>query len=153
MRQYLKARKIFSLRVLIAAHGFMSFPSWKTSFQDLSIDQTSNAADGDVIMPHYYCSYLCSFSLRWVSRQYQTLCWVKCFRSSNRAHSHNISKTNYKFLSFYLFSFRVRSILCGAAAANRYIFAAIATKSYYNIELWLSLPGSMVLYGTLSFIG
>lgn len=48
MRQYLKARKIFSLRVLIAAHGFMSFPSWKTSFQDLSIDQTSNAADGDV---------------------------------------------------------------------------------------------------------
>lgn len=48
MRQYLEARKTFSLCVFLGAHGFMSFPSQKTSFQDFPIDQISNASDGNV---------------------------------------------------------------------------------------------------------
>lgn len=51
------------------------------------------------------------------------------------------------------FFFRSRSFLCGIAAANRYVLATVATKTYYNIEMWLSLPGAIGFYGFISFIG
>lgn len=48
---------------------------------------------------------------------------------------------------------RTRSFLCGIAMATHQILAAIATKTYYNIESWLSLPGAILLYGWISVFG
>lgn len=48
---------------------------------------------------------------------------------------------------------RLRSFLCGIATFVQYILIAIATKTYYNIEMWLSLPGAVAFYGTISVIG
>lgn len=52
-----------------------------------------------------------------------------------------------------IFPFRSRSFLCGIALANHYILSAIASKTYYNIEMWLSLPGAISFYGIISLIG
>lgn len=47
----------------------------------------------------------------------------------------------------------MRSFLCGISAANQYVLTAIATKTYYNIEMWLSLSGATLFYGAISAIG
>lgn len=49
--------------------------------------------------------------------------------------------------------FRLRSFLCGLTLAIRYGLAALATKSYYNLELWLTMPGAILFYGIISLIG
>lgn len=51
------------------------------------------------------------------------------------------------------FIFRSRTFLCGIATANQYVLASIATKTYYDIEMWLSLPGAILFYGVISLIG
>lgn len=52
-----------------------------------------------------------------------------------------------------IFPFRLRSFLCGIAIASDYLLLSISTKIYYNIELWLSLPGANLFYGLIGFIG
>lgn len=47
----------------------------------------------------------------------------------------------------------MRSFLCGLSLASHYALSAIATKTYYNLEMWLSLPGAILLYGLNSVIG
>lgn len=44
-------------------------------------------------------------------------------------------------------------MLSGIAVGCRYVFASIATKTYYDIEMWLSLPGATLFYGAISLIG
>lgn len=44
-------------------------------------------------------------------------------------------------------------MLCSISTADRYIFAAISTKMYYNIETWLTLPGAAAFYGFISLTG
>lgn len=51
------------------------------------------------------------------------------------------------------FAFRSRTFLCGIATANQYVVASIATKTYYDVEMWLSLPGAILFYGIISLIG
>lgn len=48
---------------------------------------------------------------------------------------------------------RMRSLLCGVSLASSYVLASIATKTYYNLEMWLSLPGAILLFGLNSVIG
>lgn len=49
--------------------------------------------------------------------------------------------------------YRLRSMLCSITTADRYVFSAISTKVFYNIETWLSLPGAAAFYGFISFAG
>ncbi|XP_055326876.1 facilitated trehalose transporter Tret1-like [Sitodiplosis mosellana] len=49
--------------------------------------------------------------------------------------------------------FKLRSMLCSISTADRYIFTAISTKMYYNIETWFSLPGAAAFYGFISLTG
>lgn len=48
---------------------------------------------------------------------------------------------------------RTRSFLCGIATANHYLVASLITKTYYNIEIWLSLPGAILFYAVIGVIG
>lgn len=52
-----------------------------------------------------------------------------------------------------VFPFKLRSFLCGLTLAIRYIFASIATKTYFNVEMFLSLSGATLFYGLLSLVG
>lgn len=49
--------------------------------------------------------------------------------------------------------FRSRSYASGIAAAIAYVFWFLSTKTYYNLEMWLSLTGVAWFYGGFSFIG
>lgn len=51
------------------------------------------------------------------------------------------------------FSNRSRGVATGLAAATNYILAFAATKSYYNLETTLSMPGVSLLYGIIGFLG
>lgn len=64
----------------------------------------------------------------------------------------NIYNYNKMFQHFELW-FRSRSFLCGIATANQYILASISTKTYYNIETFLTLPGAILFYGCISLFG
>lgn len=44
-------------------------------------------------------------------------------------------------------------MLVSIVSGIRYIFGAISTKLYYNIELWLTLPGAAAFYGFVSLAG
>lgn len=44
-------------------------------------------------------------------------------------------------------------MLLSIISGFRYIFVAFSTKLYYNIELWLSLPGAAAFYGLITLIG
>lgn len=57
------------------------------------------------------------------------------------------------FIRFFWFFHRTRSFLCGIATANHYLVASIVTKSYYNIEVWLTLPGAILFYAVIGVIG
>lgn len=52
-----------------------------------------------------------------------------------------------------VYCFRSRSFLCSISTAFQYIFAAIATKTYYTIETLLSLSGAPFFYGIITLIG
>lgn len=52
-----------------------------------------------------------------------------------------------------VFPFKLRSFLTGVTLALRYLIAAISTKLYYNIEIWLTLSGAILFYGIVSLIG
>lgn len=43
--------------------------------------------------------------------------------------------------------------MTGLSTACEYIFAFVATKSFYNIEDLLSLPGAITVYGAVAFFG
>lgn len=65
-----------------------------------------------------------------------------------------ISKWNCLiFCKFYGENIRLRSFLCGITLAIRYFIAAISTKLYYIVEVWLTLPGTILFYGIISLIG
>lgn len=48
---------------------------------------------------------------------------------------------------------RTRAYATGLCAACNYIMQFVATKSYYNLELALSVPGVAVLYGFIALFG
>lgn len=56
-------------------------------------------------------------------------------------------------LTSELFPFKFRSTLCCIVSAERYMFAAIASRFYYNVEQLFSLPGAALFYGCVSLIG
>lgn len=55
--------------------------------------------------------------------------------------------------NIYVNYFRSRSFLVGIWTAVHYILAAIATKTYFTVETFLSLPGAAAFYGCISLIG
>lgn len=44
-------------------------------------------------------------------------------------------------------------MLLTIALASRYVFASIATATYYEIESFLSIPGAILFYGCISLVG
>lgn len=52
-----------------------------------------------------------------------------------------------------VYPFKMRSFLCGLSLASSYVLASIAAKTYFTLEMWLSLPGTVLLYGLNSVIG
>lgn len=53
-----------------------------------------------------------------------------------------------------MFTFdRARGIIASFAAAFAYIMTFICTKTYYNLETWLSLPGISLLYCIVAATG
>lgn len=51
-----------------------------------------------------------------------------------------------------IFPFKSRSFYCGIVAAENQLLAFFATKTYYDLEAWLSLPGVILFYGMLGAI-
>lgn len=58
---------------------------------------------------------------------------------------------HFNTFSFYLFR-RTRSFFCGIATGNHYLVASIVTKTYYNIEIWLSLPCAILFYTIINVV-
>lgn len=57
-------------------------------------------------------------------------------------------------LNLFVFIFkRSRALASGLVAAINYILAFIATKTYYNLEMTLSIPGVICFYGVIGVIG
>lgn len=83
-----------------------------------------------------------------------TFFYRKCFHSSKWQfwNIFEISKMRNN-LNYCFFWFRSRSFLVGLAKATQYVLTSFATKTYYNVEMWLSLPGATLFYGSISFIG
>lgn len=48
---------------------------------------------------------------------------------------------------------RSRSFYCALAGAENQLFAFVATKTYYDFERLLSLPGVIFFYGAIGVIG
>lgn len=107
------------------------------------------------IMLHWVLCYYRDF----VAKRAPILCHScmspKCIHSS-MFNSHllcqNFSSQNFNWVQVGVV-FRMRSFLCGLTLASSYILASIATKTYYNLEMWLSLPGAILVYGLNSVIG
>lgn len=119
----------------IGAIGFSFLPSGWSSFKNCSLDITNTNSS---ISADYRYSYShVSLALILVMQ------FVVCI---------GISIIPFILIS-EVFPFRLRSMLCSITTASRYIFAAISSKLYYNIEMWLSLPGSAAFYGFISLTG
>lgn len=56
------------------------------------------------------------------------------------------------FTSFAQY-FRSRAFASGLVAAVNYLLAFAATKTYYDLETFLSLPGVILFYGIIGIIG
>lgn len=52
-----------------------------------------------------------------------------------------------------VFPMKSRTFLSGIAAASHYVVASFSAKTYYNIEMWFSLPGAIAFYGVVGLIG
>ncbi|XP_031626287.1 facilitated trehalose transporter Tret1-1-like, partial [Contarinia nasturtii] len=52
-----------------------------------------------------------------------------------------------------LFPFKSRGIACGVASAIFFVFAIIGSKTYYDLETAISLPGVSIMHACISFIG
>ncbi|XP_052868649.1 facilitated trehalose transporter Tret1-like [Anopheles cruzii] len=52
-----------------------------------------------------------------------------------------------------VFPFRNRSLACGITAALHYVMSFVTTKTYFNLESALSLPGVILFYGVMGLIG
>lgn len=48
---------------------------------------------------------------------------------------------------------RTRGIASGITAALNYVMTFVAVKTYINVEQFLTIPGSMILFGTNCLIG
>lgn len=93
----------------------------------------------------------CSFVL--VSALPPHLMWsmAKSFHSSK-----SFAILQFKSESLIKFnnsSIRLRSFLCGIVFAVRYFVISVVKKTYYDIEVWLTLPGAVVFYGIITFVG
>lgn len=62
-------------------------------------------------------------------------------------------RSSFYPFSFSLFLFRSRGIATGVTAAGCYVMAFIASKTYYNLETFLSLPGVSMFYAIVGLIG
>lgn len=66
----------------------------------------------------------------------------------------NVGVANVAFMLIgEVFPFQFRAMLVSIVSGVRYLFGAISTKMYYNIEMWLSLPGAAAFYGCVSLVG
>lgn len=76
---------------------------------------------------------------------------------AQRGFSIQVSSTNNVWsiteTNPFFFLDRSRGFATGLAAALCYILAFVATKTYYNLEIWLSIPGATLLYAAIGVIG
>ncbi|XP_055306844.1 facilitated trehalose transporter Tret1-like, partial [Sitodiplosis mosellana] len=52
-----------------------------------------------------------------------------------------------------VFPFKSRAFCCSLVLVESQLFAFIATKTYYDFERWLSLPGVIGFYGIIAVLG
>lgn len=52
-----------------------------------------------------------------------------------------------------VFPFKSRGYATGIAAGINYMMAFVATKTYYNLESILSMPGVTLFYGFIGVVG
>lgn len=109
---------------------------------------------------HLHSCLFCIFSqvLAWM--RYHRLSMPRFFHSSNSSHVTIVkcfffssAIVMHSFNKLFSAIYRLRSFLCGLTLALRYFLAAISTKMYYNIEIWLTLSGAILFYGIISLIG
>lgn len=55
--------------------------------------------------------------------------------------------------SSFVFLHRVRGLAAGLTAAINYGLSFIATKTYYDLETWLSMPGMILLNCIINIVG
>lgn len=55
--------------------------------------------------------------------------------------------------TYHFVSFRSRAFASGLVAAVNYMLAFAATKTYYDLETFLSLPGVILFYGIIGIFG
>ena len=63
-----------------------------------------------------------------------------------------LNNFNKNFVKFHSFA-RSRSFYCALASTINQLFAFITTKTYYDFERWLSLPGVVCFYGAIGVVG
>lgn len=126
---------------------------------------------------HWLCSCWWATATLSASSLCRGCCSAKYFRSSNapfpfynwfchynrlylaRVNSTiHIYGTYFKCFSIFINQFfvlilRSRGIATGITAAGSYVMAFIASKTYYNLESFLSLPGVSMLYACIGVIG
>lgn len=54
---------------------------------------------------------------------------------------------------FHFRTYRNRSLACGITAALHYVMSFVTTKTYFNLESALSLPGVILFYGVMGMVG
>lgn len=62
-------------------------------------------------------------------------------------------KNVYVLFPYVIFVLRSRGIATGITAAGCYVMAFIASKTYYNLESFLSLAGVSMLYASIGVFG
>ncbi|XP_031639275.1 facilitated trehalose transporter Tret1-like [Contarinia nasturtii] len=57
------------------------------------------------------------------------------------------------FLQGEIFPFKSRTFCCSLTGMENQLFAFVATKTFYDFERWLSLPGVIGFYGVIAVLG
>lgn len=104
----------------------------------------------------WWPSFCCSSAQASACPPYRQWCSAKYSHSSKIATLTDQLAINSQLLCIKFPSFiphRSRAYATGLVAALSYLFAFIGTKTFYNLEVWLTLPGVIYLYGVIGFIG
>ncbi|XP_055299314.1 facilitated trehalose transporter Tret1-like [Sitodiplosis mosellana] len=128
----------------LSAIGFTFFPS--TDWSSFEMASPSSASNSTITS-----SSMNATALRESVGNYSYLALALILIMQFAVNS-GISMVPFILIS-EVFPFKLRSMLCSITTTDRYIFVAISSKIYYNIETWFSLPGAAAFYGFISLTG
>lgn len=110
--------------------------------------------------------------IRWNATIGLELCWIYVYDIAKRFHGNRFVCTGnivhgmfsievrqmrcirgFSYLKVFHFGFRTRSFAIGLMFAVCCLIQFAAIKLHYNFEIWLTLPGTFALYGSIGVIG